>query len=223
MNQYIYASYMFFCILQSCFAQQVAAQHTILKYFLEEAGNKSDVHFTVEGAYPSNMFSDVLISEYISSTHSSGDIESVLSALTNSITNLTVMTDVSNKMIYHLIDKRLTGLDNYAMNVVLTNIIFKGDADTFVDHLQETISNISNPTMYGGDLIILNGGTSISIDDRNVTVREALSKGVNLARDQETYVDELHFARNTSDGNPILGEKPTLSSEGSNLEGGIGP
>jgi hypothetical protein len=208
MKKPIYLSVICLSVLQSASAQGVAAQRTSLDQFIHDAGNKYDVYFTVEGACPSNILSNFPLAEEVSTKGVPGDINAVLSALTNSITNLTVMADAANKRIYHLVDKRLLGLDDSAMNRVLESIKFEGDAETFVNHIKETVPNLLSQSFSTGDLIIWNGGTAISINDVKASVRDALSNGVDLRgynrlvwtgfTPLETHRTEVHFLGKTN-------------------------
>ena len=208
MKKHIYLAVYCLSILPSFGAQEAAVQQLQLKDFLHDAGNKCDVYFTVEGACPSNMFSDVLMLEDVFSKGAPGDISAVISSLTNSITNLTVTADASNKRIYHVIDSRLLVLDDYAMNRVLESIKFDGDAETFVSHIEQGVPNLLNQSIFGSTFIALNDATAISISYANVSVRDALSNGVDLRgynrliwtafTPLETRQTEVHFLGKTN-------------------------
>lgn len=182
MKRYRYLFLCFLCLLQHVRAQESAGQHTELDQFLQESGKNCNVYFTFEGSCPSNVFSDLMLGEEVSKPTLPGDINSVLAVLTNSMTNLTVLQDGAKKHIYHVIDKRLLKLGDYSMTRVLDSIKFEGDAWSFVNHIKEVVPNISNQNVFAftGSFIIMNGATKVSVDNVNVSVRDALSDGLDL-------------------------------------------
>ena len=191
------------CILQSVAAEHMAIKYTPLEEFIGDAANKYDVYFTIEGACPSNLFSDLLMIENVVTTNVPGDISAVISAVTNSITNLTVVREESNNHIYHIIDKRLFGMGDYPMGRVLESIMFQGDGWAFVNHIGAAFPNIVSQTGFSGMTDASNQETTISIDKLKVTLRDALSDGINLhGYDRiiwtaftplETHRTEVHF------------------------------
>jgi len=68
------------------------------------------------------------------------------------------------------------------MTRVLDSIKFEGDAWSFVNHIKEVVPNISNQNVFAftGSFIIMNGATKVSVDNVNVSVRDALSDGLDL-------------------------------------------
>jgi hypothetical protein len=160
---------------QAAFADQIP-----LERFVHDMGDKYNVWFTIEGSYAGNKYSNGLMVENVSVQGAPADIESVLFALTNSIPDLTVIADSTNKSVYHLIDKRLLGLDDYAMGVVLETIKFEGNAAAFVDHLKEKVPHLRNQEFSAGSVLFINAATAISIDEKAVSMRDALSNGISL-------------------------------------------
>jgi hypothetical protein len=171
------------------------------------------VYFTLEQSFGTNEFgtneaSDLWVLEEVKATNIPGDIESVLSIITNSITNLTVLPDASKKRIYHLIDKEVFGFADYPMKRVLDTIKFEGNGRDFVRYIGKTVTNLINQVSYDGMFDAYNAATPISIDEVKVTVRDALSNGVDLRgynalgynrliwtayTDLETHQTEVHF------------------------------
>jgi hypothetical protein len=183
MKKYLHLSVICCCLVHSVHAQEVVVQHTPLYHLLLESADTYGIYFTIEGACPSNIPSDMLLVEGVSSPGVAGDIKSVISVITNSITNMIVLTNAVDKRIYHIVDKRLSKLDDYAIIRVLTSIRFEGDAYAFLNHIKQTVTNVLNETMfsYGSDMSQAdNEVTRISIDKQMVTMRDALSEGVDL-------------------------------------------
>ena len=72
-------------------------------------------------------------------------------------------------------------MDDYAINRVLKSIKFEGDGEHFVNDIKKTVPNVLNQHWGGNPLEdIGNEVTAISIDNVNVSVRDAVSNGINL-------------------------------------------
>jgi hypothetical protein len=179
MKQHVCLSAICLCVLQATAAQEIATQHTPLEKFIGDAANKYDVYFTIEGACPSNVFDSLVLIEDVATRSVPADINAVISAVTNSITNMIAVHEESNKKIYHIIDRRLFRMDDYPMGMVMESIEFEGDGGSFVNHIGATFTNVVN--QEGIDLIeSFNEETTIAIDKVRVSVRDALSDGVDL-------------------------------------------
>ena len=124
------------------------------------------------------------------------------------MTNVTVMTDKANNRIYHLVDKRLYDMGDYAMSRVLESVKFEGDGRAFVNRIKEAVTNVLNQNMFGGNIGSPNDATTISIDSVEVNVRDALSNGVDLHgynrliwtafTPLETHQTTIHFLGTTN-------------------------
>jgi hypothetical protein len=72
-------------------------------------------------------------------------------------------------------------LSDYAVSRELPSIKFRGDGESFINHIKQTVTNISNQEGipigrgYGSD----NSVTEITIDAVDISVRGALSNGIN--------------------------------------------
>ena len=137
------------------------------------------MYFTIEESFATNGSTDLWVLKEVKATNVPEHIESVLSIITNSITNLTVLPDASNKHIYHLIDKQLLRLDDYPLSRVLDAIKFEGDGGSFVRYIGKTVPSLINQITYSM-FDASNVATAISIDAVKVSVRDALSNGVDL-------------------------------------------
>ena len=169
----VVSSLIIFCE-QSVFSQQMP-----LEKFIHEAGGKYNVYFTLEGAYSGDSYSEMLLAENISIQGLTNDVGSAISAITNADTNLAVIVDKAKK-IYHIVDKRLLGIDDYAMVQTLDSIKFNGNAGDFIKKINEKFPNLISNTFYYGAVVIPNESTTISIDDKTISVRDALDDGVDL-------------------------------------------
>jgi len=208
MKKYLHVLVIFSSIVIPSGSQDVPALHTPLDQFIHEAGNKWDVYFTIEGASDGTIYSEMLLLEVVTAHSVPTNLDSAISALTNSVTNLTVMADTDNQHIYHLVDKRLLGLEDYAMNRILQSMKFDGDAWSFVNHIKEGIPNVLNQNVFGSRVTGVNQGTSISINSAKVSVRDALSNGVDLRgysrviwtgfTPLETHQTTIHFLGTTN-------------------------
>ena len=160
--------------------QEVFGDQLPLSTFINEVANKYGVVFTVESAYLDESYSQSQLGELISFQQLPTNIDSAILALTNSLTNLTVTIDSANSKMYHIIDRRLIEMDGYAMGEVLKSIKFDGNGQDFVNYLGKAVTNLINGQHSTGAIIMLNYGTDVSIDAKEVSVRQALSKGVDL-------------------------------------------
>jgi transcriptional regulator CtsR len=184
-------------------AQGAYGHDILLDEFLQNAGTKCDVYFTVEQGFSTNGSSHLFEVQEVKATNTPEVIDQVLSLITNSITNLTVLQDRSNKRIYHLIDRSLIDADDYTMIRVLDVINFKGNGAEFVRIIGQSVPNLLNELGYDPMFGCSNTATDISIDSAKVSVRDALSNGINLHgynrliwtayTTLETHKTKLHF------------------------------
>ncbi len=180
MKNFTYICAVIVSVLSGFGAQVVFAGQIPLEQFVREMGNKYDVWFTLEGAYPGQTYSSMVLAESVVVQSAPADIESVIFDLTNSIRYLTVVVDAGNRAIYHIIDRRLLELSDYCMSGILDSVKFEGKAADFVDRIKAKVPTLSNQKFSLGPVIVVNSATRISIDDKSVTVRDALSNGVSL-------------------------------------------
>lgn len=159
--------------------EEIGTEKMSLSIFLQKTAKRCDVFFTVEEACAKN-YSEILMAETISVSSFPTNIDSFVFHLTNSITNLMVISDKSNSHIYHIVDTRLLGLKGYAMEKPLDSVNYQGDAKGFIKCIAEKAAGLSSQDISFGGPIVLNEDTLISIDAKNITVRNALSNGVNL-------------------------------------------
>jgi hypothetical protein len=203
MKKHVYLFAVVIFVLYAFGAQEVVADQLPLGYFLQEAGNKCDVYFTLEGAYEGTTYSSMLLGQRVTSQGLPADVESLIFALTNSIPNLTVKADAANKLIYHIMDKRLLASKDYVMNEVLESVKFDGNAAGLVDRIKEKLPRLSNQSFGQAPVLVINNTTGIALDAKTVSVRDALSNGVNLVgynrlvwtsfTSLETYQTMVHF------------------------------
>jgi len=153
-----------------------------LKTFLRKAGKICGVYFTVEEGFE-NKYPDYILEKNISLSSTPTNIESAILCLTNSFKNLTIVVDSANKHIYHIIDSRLLSEKDYAMNQVLDSVKYNDTAHKYVDFLSEKALGLSNQNVHdigSGEVVAANWVTKVSLEATNISVRDALSDGVNL-------------------------------------------
>jgi hypothetical protein len=167
----------------TCGSEPQQAKGPRLEDFLKEVGRTYNLFFTVEGAYSGRIrIDDPLLNQSIAVSAVATNLQSVIFTITNSIANLVVIADTHTSNVYHLVEIALVGMPGYTMNQIVQSVEFKGNAAAFVRRLSETFPNLSNRegAVLGAGPVFLNEGTATSINEERITLRDALTDGVNL-------------------------------------------
>jgi len=181
-KSYIYFIYFLICSAGYSLLGEEQSNTSNIQFetFLKTTGKRYSLFFTVEGAYEKQN-SQFPFGEKVLMTDMPTNISSAIFALTNSIANLAVIADIADKRIYHIVDVRLLEKNGCHMNEVMDSAKFQGKANKFVNFINGRVPGLSNESIYANsDFVAANWLAVISIDATNISVRDALSDGINL-------------------------------------------
>ncbi len=161
--------------------ETVQPKKMFVEDYLEDVGKRYDVFFAAETAYARRQ-PDYILSQTLAITAFPTNVDMALATLTNLLTNITVRVDSHDRRVHYVMDRRLLEMPDYVMNRTLTAVDFSGNASDYLEQLGQTAPPIVNDNNVnnGGGPIVVNHDTAISIHEKNIAVREALTRGVNL-------------------------------------------
>jgi len=161
--------------------ETIQPQKMSVEAYLRTVGQQYDIFFAAETAYARRQ-PDYILSETLAITAFPTNVDMALATLTNLLTNITVRVDSHDRRVHYVMDRRLLEIPDYVMDRTLAAVDFSGNAFDFLEQLGQTAPPIVNDNIFsiGAGPIVANQSTAISIHEKNITVREALTQGVNL-------------------------------------------
>ena len=162
-------------------AQSLAAKGIRVPQELSEIGDKYDCFFTFEVGLISGDRPNSLEYQTVSANPSLKNLKQELERLRESVPNFSFRADPNSSRIIHIIDARLISEKTYAMDKIVSELDFYGEASELIDAIGKTGIPVStNEPLIAPGRVVYNLPIKLRAVAKNKPVRDVLTDCVPL-------------------------------------------